>query len=106
MQVQEIGSSVVFTEWLSDSCSVQVHMDKRGDLVERSEVTIWILTNPFPGGPCPAQVGDDWEAGVKRVRWWLGGNVKYRANAVLPRHGYAAMYCTEQSGCNCEIHAK
>ncbi|MGQ5602927.1 hypothetical protein [Streptomyces sp. EKS3.2] len=101
---QEIGNSLVLTVWLSENSHAQVHMDKRWGMVVRSEVTFWILTEPFDGGVCPAQVGDDWEAGVKRVKWWLSGNVKYRANTVLPKHGYSAMYCTNLPGCNCEEH--
>jgi hypothetical protein len=101
---QEIGQSLVLTVWLSNNAHAQVHMDKRWGMVIHSEVTFWILTEPFDGGPCPGRVGDDWESAVKRVKWWLSGNVNYRANIVLPRHGYAAMYCTHMSGCNCETH--
>ncbi|WP_416972512.1 hypothetical protein [Streptomyces sp. 4F14] len=101
---QEIGSSLVLTVWLSMNANVQVHMEKRGEKVIGGDVTFWVFTEPFEGGPSPAQVGDDWESGVKRVEWWLSGNVKYRANLVLQRHGYAAMYCTNMPGCNCENH--
>lgn len=104
MRTQQIGNSLVLTEWLSDACSVQVHLEKRYGCVIRSEVTFWILNNPFDGGQCPARVGDDWQAGLSRVEWWLSGNVKYRANIVLPKHGYSPMYCTNMPGCNCEAH--
>ncbi|MEU9707970.1 hypothetical protein AB0E21_05040 [Streptomyces sp. NPDC047967] len=105
MRVLEIPSfSLVLTEWLSENARVDVHLDRRENLVCRSEVTFFLRDNPFDGGACPAQPGDDWETGVKRVKWWLGGNVNYRANVIFPQHGYSAMYCTNMPGCNCEHH--
>ncbi|GAA0579523.1 hypothetical protein GCM10010394_05100 [Streptomyces crystallinus] len=106
MRTQVINSnSLVLTEELGGNCSVQVHIDRLGSRVNQSDVTFWIGDKPFDGGPCPARPGENWEAGLKKVTWWLSGNVKYRANIVLPKHGYSAMYCTNQPGCNCENHA-
>ncbi|WP_145500811.1 hypothetical protein [Streptomyces sp. CFMR 7] len=104
MRELEIGKSLVLTEWLTDNARVDVHLDRMGSVVGRSEVTFFLGENPFDGGSCPAQPGDDWEAGVKRVKWWLGGNVNYRANIIFPKHGYSAMYCTNMPDCNCEAH--
>ncbi|GGP71973.1 hypothetical protein GCM10010278_57470 [Streptomyces melanogenes] len=106
MRTQQISPrSLVLSEDLGWNCTVQVHMDRRGSLVSQSDVTFWIRDKPFDGGPCPAMPGDHWDIGLMRVTWWLSGNVKYRANIVLPKHGYSPLYCTGQPGCNCEVHA-
>ncbi|MFI1528617.1 hypothetical protein [Streptomyces griseus] len=105
MRVLKIHSrSFVLSEWLADNVKVDVHLDRRENLVCRSEVTFFIGDNVFDGGPCPAQPGEEWETGLARVKWWLGGNVNYRANIIFPQHGYSAMYCTNMPGCNCENH--
>ncbi|MFE7113956.1 hypothetical protein ACFU99_00805 [Streptomyces sp. NPDC057654] len=104
IRVQVIGNSYVLTRWFTEQCCVQVHMDRIGSLVLHCNVTFWIAENSMDGGSCSVNPGDDWDYGLERVKWWLSGRVKYRANKVLPLYGYAAMYCTQLPGCSCEIH--
>lgn len=106
IRTQEIGSSLVLTVWLSTNANVQVHMEKRWGYVIHSDMTIWVLTESFDGGPSPVSFGDEWEVAVNRVKWWLSWKAKNRANKVLPMYGYAAMYCSNMGGCNCENHKR